>query len=74
MASKPLMIVFIRWSNLSFTIFANFDVKKQLKLLAMAFNQDLICLIFPLRWAHLPIKNSCKAQWVHLFLMNFNGF
>ena len=26
------------------------------------------------RWAHFPIKNSRKAQWVHLFLMNINGF
>ena len=40
----------------------------------MAFDQDLTCLIFPLRWAHLPINNSGKAQWVHLFLMNCNGF
>ena len=49
-------------------------LKKQLKLLAMAFDQDLTCLIFPLRWAHLPIKNSHKAQWVHLFSINFDGF
>ena len=43
----------------------------------MAFDQDLTkvtCLIFPLRWAHLPMKNSRKAQSVHLFPMNFNGF
>ena len=64
-----------QWEHLSFAIFVNFDVKKkQLKLLAMAFDQDLTCLIFPLRWAHLPMKNSCKAQWVHLFSINFNGF
>ena len=40
----------------------------------VAFDQDLTCLICPLRWAHLPLTNSRKAQWVHLFLMNFNGF
>ena len=45
-----------RWENLSFTICANFDVKKQLKFLVMAFDQDLTCFIFPLRLAHLPIQ------------------
>ena len=60
--------------NTSFAICANFDVKTQLKLLAMAFDQDLTCLIFPLRLADLPMKNSRKAQWGHLSSMNFNGF
>ena len=49
-------------------------MKKQLKLLAMAYDKDLTCLIFPLRWAHLRVQNSHKAQGVHLFSMNFNGF
>ena len=51
-----------------------FDLKGQLKLLEMAFDQVQTCLIFPFRWAHFPIKNSRKAQWVHPFTMNFNGF
>ena len=34
-----------------------------MKLLAMAFDQDLTCLIFPLLWAHLRIKNSLKCPF-----------
>ena len=33
--------------HLSFAIFANFDLKRQLKLLEMAFDQVQACLIFP---------------------------
>ena len=62
------------WVHLSFAIFAIFDRKRQLKLLEMAFDQVQTCLIFPFRWAHFPVKNSRKAQWVHPFSMNFNGF
>ena len=62
------------WVHLSFAIIAIFDLKRQLKLLEMAFNQVQTCLIFPFRWAHFPIKNSRKAQWVHPLSMNFNGF
>ena len=62
------------WVHLSFAIFAIFDLKRQLKLLEMAFDQVQTCLIFPFRWAHFPIKNSRKSQWVHPFSMNFNGF
>ena len=62
------------WEHLSFAICAIFDLKRQLKLLEMAFNQVQTCLIFPFRWAHFPIKNSRKAQWVHPFSMHFNGF
>ena len=62
------------WVHLSFAIFAIFDLKIQLKLLEMAFDQVQTCLIFPFRWAHFPIKNSRKAQWVHPFSMNVNGF
>ena len=58
----------------SFAIFAIFDLKRQLKLLEMAFDQVQTCLILPFRWAHFLIKNSRKAQWVHTFTMNFNGF
>ena len=47
--SIPIKSKYAQWEHLSFTIFANFDVKKQLKLLQMAFNQDLTCVIFPLR-------------------------
>ena len=32
------------------------------------------CLIFPLRWACLPIRIGRNAQWEHLFSMNFNDF
>ena len=60
--------------HLSFATFAIFDLKIQLKLLEMAFDQVQTCLIFPFRWAHFPIKNSRKAQWVHPFSMDFNGF
>ena len=62
------------WVHLSFAIFAIFDLKRQLKLLEMAFDQVQTCLIFPFRWAHFPMKNSRKAQWVHPFSMNFNDF
>ena len=62
------------WVCLSFEIFAIFDLKRQLKLLEMAFDQVQTCLLFPFRWAHFPIKNSRKAQWVHPFSKNFNGF
>ena len=61
------------WVHLSFAIFAICDLKRQLKLLEMAFDEVQTCLIFPFRWAHFPIKNSRKAQWVHPFLMNSNG-
>ena len=59
---------------LSFAIFAIFDLKRQLKLLEMAFDQVQTYLIFPFCWAHFPIKNSHKAQGVLLFSMNFNSF
>ena len=36
------------WVHLSFAIFAIFDVKRQLKILEMAYNQVQTCLIFPL--------------------------
>ena len=62
------------WVHLSFAIFAIFDLKGQLKLLGMAFDQVQTCLKFPFRWAHVPIKDSHKVQWVHPFSMNFNGF
>ena len=62
------------WEHLSFVIFSIFDLKRQLKLLEMAFGQVQTCLIFPFRWAHIPIKNRHKAQWVHPFSMSFNGF
>ena len=62
------------WVHVYFAIIAIFDLKRQLKLLEMAFDQVQTCLIFPFRWAHFPIKNSRKAQWVHPFSMNFNGF
>ena len=62
------------WEHLSFAIFAIFDLKRQLKSLEMACNQVLTCLIFPLQWAYFPIKTNRKAQWVHLFSMDFNDF
>ena len=37
-----------------------FDQKGQLKLLEMACDQFLTCLIFPLRWACFPIKDKCS--------------
>ena len=43
------------WVHLSFAIFAIFDLKGQLKLLEMAFDQVQTCLIFLFRWAHFPI-------------------
>ena len=55
------------WVHLSFAIFAIFDVKRQLKLLEMAYDQVLTCLIFPLRWTCFPIKIGRNAQWVHNF-------
>ena len=44
------------WVHSSFAIFAIFDLKRQLKLLEMAFDQVQTCLIFPFRWAGFPIK------------------
>ena len=62
------------WEHLSFAIFAIFDLKRQLKLLEMAFDQVQTCLIFPFRWAHFLIKIGRNAQWVHLFSMDFDEF
>ena len=62
------------WVHLSFAIFAIFDLKRQLKLLEMAFDQVQTCLIFPFRWVHFPIKIGRNAQWVHLFSMDFDEF
>ena len=42
--------------------------------LEMACDQIQTCLIFPLRWACFPIKVGRNAQWVHLFIMDFNEF
>ena len=47
--------------------FAIYDLERLLKLLEMAFNQVQTCLIFSFQWAHFPIKNSNKAQWVPIF-------
>ena len=60
------------WVHLSFAIFAIFDLKGQLKLLEMAFDQVQTCLIFPLRWASFPIKIGRNAQWEYLFSMYFD--
>ena len=62
-----------QWVHLSFAIFAIFNLKRQLKLLEMAFDQVQTCLIFRFRWAHFPIKIGRNAQWVHLFSMDFDG-
>ena len=62
------------WVHLFFAIFALFDVNRELKLLEMACDQVLTCLIFPLRWASLPIKIGRNAQWEHLFSMVFDDF
>ena len=48
------------WVHLSFVIFAIYDVKKTLKLIEMAYDKVLTCLIFPLRWACFPIKIGQK--------------
>ena len=62
-----------QWEHLSFAIFAISDLKRQLKVLEMAYNdQVLTCLTFPLQWACFPIKTSRIAQWVHLFSMDFD--
>ena len=57
------------WVHLCFVIFAIFDVKRQLKLLEMAYDQVQTCLISPLQWAGFPIKFGRNAQWEHLFSM-----
>ena len=59
------------WVHLTFPIFANFDLKKTTE---MAFDQDITCLIFPFRWACIPIKIGRNAQWIHLFSMDFDDF
>ena len=63
-----------QWVHLSFAIFANFDLKRQLKLLKVACDQVQTCLIFPLRWACFPIKIGRNARWEHLFSMYFDDF
>ena len=63
-----------QWVHLSFAIFANFDLKRQLKLLEVACDQVQTCLIFPLRWAGFPIKIGRNAQCEHLFSMYFDDF
>ena len=60
------------WEHLSFADFAIFNLKRQLKLLEMACDQVLTCLMFSLRWACFPIKSSHIVQYVHLFLMDFD--
>ena len=62
------------WVQLFFVIFALFDGKRELKLLEMACDQVQTCLIFPLRWACLPIRIGRNAQWEHLFSMCFDDF
>ena len=62
------------WVHLFFSIFALFDVKRELKLLQMACDQVQTCLIFPLRLACFPIKIGRNAQWEHLFSMCFDDF
>ena len=62
------------WVHLPFAIFAIFDVKRQLKLLEMAYDQVQTCLIFPLWGAGFPIKFGRNAQWKHLFSMYFDDF
>ena len=49
---------------------AVFDVK----LLAMALEQYLMCQIFPLQWAHFSVETYRITQWVHLLSMDFNDF
>ena len=34
----------------------------------------MTCLIFPFRWVCFPIKIGRNAQWVHLFLVDFDDF
>ena len=55
-------------------LFAICDLKRHLKLLEMACDQVLTCLLFPLRWTSFSIKISRNAQWVHLFSMDFDEF
>ena len=62
------------WVHSSFVIFAIFNLKRQLKLLEMAFDQVQTCLIFPFRWAGFPIKFGRNAQWEHLFSKYFDNF
>ena len=62
------------WVHSSFAISAIFDLKGQLKLLEMDFDQVQTCLIFPFRWAGFPIKFGRNAQWEHLFSMYFDDF
>ena len=62
------------WVHSSFAIFAIFDLKIQLKLLEMAFDQVQTCSIFPFRWAGFPIKFGQNAQWEHLFSTYFDDF
>ena len=62
------------WVHSSFAIFAIFDLKRQLKLLEMAFDQVQTYLIFLFRWAGFPIKFGRNAQWEHLFSMYFDDF
>ena len=50
------------WVQLSFAIFAIFDLKRLLKLLEMACDQIQTCFIFPLQWACFPTKIGRNAH------------
>ena len=49
------------WVNLSFAIFAIFNLKRQVELLEMAFDQVQTCLIFSFRWAHFSYKRKSQG-------------
>ena len=70
-ASKGFVNQFV---HLSFVIFANSDLKRQLKLLEVACDQVQTCLIVPLRWACFPIKIGRNARWDNLFSIDFDDF
>ena len=65
------------WIHLSFVSFAIFDLKRQLKLLEMAFDQVQTCSIFPFRWAHFSIEGTVgtpvfdEFQWLSISLPIF---
>ena len=57
---------------LSFAIFANFDIKKKLKVFAMACDQDLTCLIFCL--IEMGMFSSQKYSKCSVGTLMFDGF
>ena len=62
-----------QWVHLSFAIFAIFDLKRQLKLLEMAFEQVQTCLIIPFRLVEM-LSGYTYFRWISMDFRSFTLF